>query len=144
MDLRALQALVKSRPPTPTSPEWQGYQAEVQSSVDYLSSLEALSNLERDPYWPKWDSPWWHILTLHQMGLSEKVPPAAARKHAEVNAANYISAFFPEEFPPEPDPASWSRATRGQSLRDPPCFCSLGSLFQMLHGCGISLDAHVP
>jgi hypothetical protein len=39
----------------------------VQQSVDYLASCKALESIEADPYWPKWDSPWWQMLLLHEM-----------------------------------------------------------------------------
>jgi len=39
----------------------------VKKSRSYLSTLPALQSIERDPYWPKWDSPWWHMVLLHEM-----------------------------------------------------------------------------
>jgi hypothetical protein len=42
----------------------------VKSSSDYLQSDEALESIEKDPYWPKWNSPWWHMLLLHEIDLA--------------------------------------------------------------------------
>lgn len=41
------------------------FEVEIQSSVTYLSSDLALKTLDADAYWPKWNSPWWHMLLLH-------------------------------------------------------------------------------
>ena len=47
---------------------------EIEDSLTFLGSDEALKMLEADPYWPKWHSPWWHMLLLHEMGETKKIP----------------------------------------------------------------------
>ena len=46
-------------------------------SIRYLESDKARYSLNQDTYWPKWDSPWWHISLLHEMGLSKQIPHKA-------------------------------------------------------------------
>ena len=50
------------------------FNAEIQKSIDYLKSVEALRTVDADAYWPKWNSPWWHMLMLHEMGESKRIP----------------------------------------------------------------------
>ena len=42
----------------------------IEHSVAYLDSPQAREALAVDAYWPKWDSPWWHMLLLDEMGLT--------------------------------------------------------------------------
>ncbi|MCE9584163.1 MAG: hypothetical protein K8T20_16890 [Planctomycetes bacterium] len=110
-------------------------ESSIQSSLEFLESPEALASLERDPYWPKWDSPWWRMLLLHEMGLSAKIPAPAVEKLLEVASRHFIQ-FFPfreNEIPAGVDP-----------YRHIPCHCALGSLYQMLHSCGVDVDAALP
>ena len=65
--------------PPPTHPDVQVSPEAVQATLDYLASAAALASLARDPYWPKWDSPWWHMALLHELGLSPMIPAAMAR-----------------------------------------------------------------
>lgn len=107
----------------------------MEKTCKYLASAEALSSIERDPYWPKWDSPWWHMLLLHEMGLSERIPKVAAQKMASTIKTHFMS-FFPlviEEVPEGVDP-----------YRGIMCFCALGSIYQVLSACGINVDAEIP
>lgn len=107
----------------------------VQSTVDYLKSPEAAASMERDPYWPKWDSPWWRMLLLHEMGLADRIPKPALAKLVDVISRKYIK-FFPvreSELPPGVDPH-----------RDVPCHCALGCLFQVLFAAGVDPDKALP
>jgi sulfide:quinone oxidoreductase len=63
----------------------------VEKTKSYLSSESALSSIERDPYWPKWDSPWWHMSLLNEMGLAKEIPAAPAYK---CPAAPYEAALL--------------------------------------------------
>ena len=44
------------------------FENEIRESVEYLNSDSGIKEVEADPYWPKWNSPWWHTLLLHEMG----------------------------------------------------------------------------
>src|SRR5689334_6868244 len=49
-------------------------------SVRYLDSEAAISSLAADTYWPKWDSPWWHMLLLLEIGAASRIPARAVTK----------------------------------------------------------------
>jgi len=109
--------------------------SELAASVAYLSSPAAAASLARDPYWPKWDSPWWHMLLLFEMGEVAQIPPAVVR--AMIDGLNaYPVKTFPiheHELPPGADP-----------FRHIACHCQIGSIYQLLHACGVNVDAEVP
>ncbi len=44
------------------------------ASLAYLASDEALAQLDASNYRPKWHSPWWHMLLLHEMGETSRIP----------------------------------------------------------------------
>lgn len=104
-------------------------------SLSYLASPEALQSIARDPYWPKWDSPWWHMLLLYELGLAEKIPAAAVSKLTEVLKGHYLPVFpvRPEEFPEGTDP-----------YRKIACHCAVGSAYQLLFACGVDVDRELP
>jgi hypothetical protein len=107
----------------------------IKDSVKYLNSKEAKQSLDRDVYWPKWDSPWWHILLLNELGLVHQVPKSTMKQLIENIHRNFLH-FFPlteEEMPLETDP-----------YRQTLCLCMAGSLYQMLHNYGLNVDAEIP
>lgn len=110
-------------------------QAGIEASVAYLGTPEALTSIARDPYWPKWDSPWWHMTLLWELGLAARIPKAAAGAMARSIDERYPK-FFPktlEELPPGADPH-----------RDIACHCALGTMFQVLTACGLDVDRELP
>ncbi|MBX3466638.1 MAG: hypothetical protein KF878_07045 [Planctomycetes bacterium] len=97
---------------------------EVAAVVDALASPGAAASLADDPYWPKWDSPWWQLLTLLELGLVDQAPAAALDALAGAVREKYL-AFFPfteDQVPPGTDP-----------YRDVLCHCALGCLSRLLH-----------
>ena len=46
----------------------------IEGSVRYLGSDDAARSVEADTYWPKWDSPWWHMLLLYELGEARRIP----------------------------------------------------------------------
>ena len=46
----------------------------IADSVAYLGSDAAVRSIELDTYWPKWHSPWWHMLLLHELGEDAQRP----------------------------------------------------------------------
>lgn len=107
----------------------------VEKSLAYLASPEALASLERDPYWPKWDTPWWHMLLLHEMGLSKKIPAAAVSKLTGVLKHHYLPIF----------PATEAELPAGiDPRRKIACHCAVGSAYQLLHGCGVDVQKELP
>mgnify|MGYP001498731682 CR=1 FL=1 len=97
----------------------------LQSSAAYLRSGAAFASIGRDPYWPKWDSPWWHVFALREAGHPELVPREILVALVEKSARHYLP-FFPRA--PEVLPAGKSART------DVMCFCALGSLLVAADG----------
>lgn len=62
----------------------------LEKTKTYLSSELALESIERDPYWPKWDSPWWHMSLLNEMGLAKEIPQASILKMVQVLKNHYL------------------------------------------------------
>jgi hypothetical protein len=103
----------------------------IADSLAYLDSDAAVHSLTVDLYWPKWHSPWWHILLLFEIGEARQVP---ARATAAMLAAT--EAFPLKFFPIHP-----GDAPPGTDMKlDVMCHCGLGSLYQMLAGCGVDVE----
>src|SRR5579862_4586696 len=86
-------------------------------TIDYLASDEALRSLEADPYWPKWDSPWWRMVLLHELGIAAAIPARPVEALVRSLVANWLP-FFPltlAEIPAGKDP-----------VRSVACHCALG------------------
>lgn len=109
--------------------------AAVEQSRLYLASTAALQSIERDPYWPKWNSPWWHMLLLHEMGLNKEIPSAVIQKMVESLKHHYLPVFpiKEEEVPKGIDP-----------VRKIACLCSVGNMYQVLFSCGVDVDQELP
>jgi hypothetical protein len=134
------RALLSSVPdPTAERRPEIGRRAEVDRaiahSLEYLASDAAQRSLDADLYWPKWDSPWWHMLLLHEIGEARRIPERAVTKVVE--GLNRLRVkIFPirqEEMPSDADPH-----------RDTSCHCAVGSIHQVLSACGVDVDAAVP
>lgn len=110
-------------------------QQEIESCKAYLSSAEALQSIERDPYWPKWDSPWWHMSLLSEMGLAQEIPKAAVAKMVQVLKSHYLPVFpiKAEEVPQGIDP-----------VRKIACLCAVGNMYQVLFNAGVEVDRELP
>lgn len=101
----------------------------------YLSSPEALLSIERDPYWPKWNSPWWHMSLLFEMGLAKEIPKITVAKMVEVLKTHYLPVFpiRAEEVPAGTDP-----------FRQIACLCAVGNMYQVLFHAGVDVDTELP
>jgi len=93
-------------------------------SLEYLASPAALASLRRDVYWPKWDSPWWHMLLLHEMGEGRQIPAVA------------IEALVAE--------LEATPSTEFLDGSDYHCHCALGCVYQLLAGYGVDVDGRLP
>ncbi len=127
-----LKALLEVNP----DPEVEGtFQAEIAASLDYLASGAALSSLHRDAYWPKWHSPWWHMLVLHEMGLTREIPEVAVE--AMVAALQRLPIKFFPLHNHELDPG-WNPYV------DASCHCAVGSITSVLSAWGVEVDRELP
>jgi hypothetical protein len=105
----------------------------IQTSVDYLNSPGAIQSIEANPYWPKWNSPWWHMSVLFEMGLADRIPKASAQKMLEVLRDTPLDYFFESEAP----------ASRTEK-HEAPCPCMLGNMYQILAATGLEVDIAFP
>lgn len=88
-----------------------------------LSGAQALEAIALDPYWPKWDCPWWRLSLLEEMGLLKLAPEGIFRALAEA-----VLAVPERRFPVDPD----SDIDPVQAF----CHCSLGNFYRMLRSSG--------
>lgn len=106
-------------------------EAVIESSKRYLVSDSALKSIEIDPYWPKWNSPLWHMLVLWEIGQASQIPRSTVEALVDkINQHNL--RFFPakgEDVPFGTDP-----------YRQIPCHCQLGNIYQLLSACQIDVD----
>lgn len=107
----------------------------VDDTAAWLSSDDAVSAVATDPYWPKWDGPWWQMLTLSELGLADRIP--ARIVDAMVKALDALPVHtFPireHEWPPGVD-----------RRRHSACPCALGCIDQVLAACGVDVDRALP
>ncbi|HTV22147.1 MAG TPA: hypothetical protein VMG12_25835 [Polyangiaceae bacterium] len=104
-------------------------------SVRYLGSDAAQRSVEADPYWPKWDSPWWHYLACLELGEVQRVPARAVSALLAALQAFPIKVFpfTPADLPPGCDVHSHVL-----------CHCQLGSVYSMLHAAGVDVERELP
>jgi hypothetical protein len=121
--------------PVPRPVPGPAIEAAIAESIRYLVSDTAQRSLDADVYWPKWDSPWWHMLVLHETGDARRIPERAVTRMLERLDAFPLKIFpiQPGELPPGADP-----------YRDVLCHCALGSMFQVLTAAGRDVDRALP
>ena len=107
----------------------------IAASTAYLDSRKAQASLDADPYYPKWDSPWWHMTLLWELGRADAIPKQAAEAMFLAMDAKY-PRYFPNPREPLPE---------GKDIhRDCLCHCGLGNMYQTLAACGLDLDHRAP
>ena len=89
----------------------------------------------QDTYWPKWNSPWWHMVLLYELGEERRIPERAVAKMVEGLNALPVKIFpiHQHELPAGADPH-----------RDISCHCAIGSIHQVLSACGVDVDRALP
>ncbi len=104
-------------------------------TVAFVSGPAAEADVRARWYWPKWNSLWWRMLLLHELGLSVHVPRSTADALASAIDAGCLH-FFPlrqEEIPPGTD--TWRQVA---------CHCQVGTVVQVLSACGINPRERLP
>lgn len=111
------------------------FQKAIENSIKYLESDVALKSLEADAYWPKWHSPWWHMLLLYEMGEAHQIPMGIAQAFVEAMNRIPLKIFpiHPSDMPPGIDP-----------FRGSPCHCQLGHVYKVLSELGVDVDHELP
>src|SRR5579883_765249 len=104
-------------------------------STRYLDSDEARASLARDPYWPKWHSPWWHMTLLWELGDARLIPKTIVAAMVAKLKTHYLPFF----------PTNQAAVPAGTDLyRDVACHCAVGTMHQVLSACGIDVEAELP
>lgn len=106
----------------------------IDGTIAWLDTT-ALPSLRDDPYWPKWDGPWWAMVVLHELGHGARIPRRVAE--AMVGA---LDALPVHTFPIREE--EWPRGV--DRRRHTLCHCALGCIDQVLAGCGIDVDRALP
>jgi len=109
-------------------------ESQAEQAISYLSSQEAFESVGIDPYWPKWNSPWWQMLLLHEMGLVAQIPKEIVERMIDALNEHYLK-FFPfteEELPAGRDVFS-----------DVPCHCQLGTMHRLLTDYGVTVGTRL-
>ncbi len=96
-------------------------------SARYLASDAAMTSLAGDVYWPKWDSPWWHMLLLWELGEAKRIPERAVTRMIAGLDAFRLKIF----------PVTAEELGDANPSRDVMCHCGLGSMIQVLDACGV-------
>ncbi|MGA7228669.1 MAG: hypothetical protein WBZ45_10730 [Acidimicrobiia bacterium] len=107
----------------------------IRQSVGYLGSREAVESIQRDPYWPKWDSPWWHMTLLWELGEAGQIPSDVVVAMRDELGTHFLP-FFPlreETLPPEID-----------GYRHIICHCAVGTMYQVMSACGVDVGSELP
>ncbi len=108
---------------------------EIENSVQYLNSNHAIKTVTADAYWPKWNSPWWHMLLLHEMRETHQIPDTIVEAYvASLNRIPFkIFPVHTHEMPEGVDP-----------YRGSPCHCQVGNVYQVLAKRGVDVDQELP
>lgn len=111
------------------------YAEALKESLTYLSTAEARNSILRDPYWPKWNSPWWHMCLLNELGLADQIPKSIVTTMVTTLKNHYLPVFpiIEEEVPAGTDP-----------YRKIACLCAVGNMYQVLFACGVNVDQELP
>jgi hypothetical protein len=120
--------------PDPTIPHSDAVERGIAASAAYLGSDAALEAIALDPYWPKWDRPWWHMLLLHELGEARLIP----RRTADAMAAGLDRLLHVFPIHPGDAPEGFD------SHRDVACHCALGCMVPLLAACGVDVDRALP
>ena len=107
----------------------------VAASIAYLGSDAAIESLAIDVYWPKWHSPWWHMLLLFELGEAARIPARAVTAMVD-GLARFPLKLFPIH-PGEAPPGT-------HMSRDVLCHCAVGSVDQVLAACGVDVERALP
>ncbi|PCJ17344.1 MAG: hypothetical protein COB02_14050 [Candidatus Cloacimonadota bacterium] len=95
----------------------------VHQSLDFLNSKKTHDNIMLNPYWPKWDGAWWHILALIEIGQYSLIPDKSIQLIQKSIHKNNLQ-YFPlteSELPKNIDP-----------YRNIICHCQLGTYIKIL------------
>jgi hypothetical protein len=109
--------------------------AQIGRSVAYLGSSEARRSLEADCYWPKWHAPWWHMLLLHEIGETTRIP--------EIAITDLIASI--KRMPLKSFPIRAHEIPAGVRVDlQTACHCEMGNFYRVLASWGVNVDKELP
>ncbi len=109
--------------------------AAIDRSAAYLASAAARDALAAESYWPKWDSPWWHMVALFEVGEAARIPPTTVAAMVYALDALPLHTFPLRE---HEVPAGLDVFLHAS------CHCALGTMHQVLTACNVDLAAALP
>ena len=109
-------------------------ESELCETIKYLNSPGAEKSVRLDPYWPKWNSPWWHMTLLYEMGLAEMIPQNIADIMLDAVNSHYLHYF----------PLTEADAPAGTTFLNVMCHCALGTIYKITHARGTDPDSAIP
>ncbi len=103
--------------------------------VSDLLSDRTFQMLDQDPYWPKWESPWWKLCLLDELGGIKLLPEKWFSHFLEKLDSHYLHTFpvVEAELPAGLDP-----------YREIICFFALGTVFRISVKRGIDSFERLP
>ncbi len=102
---------------------------------EVIESEKALLMIERDVYWPKWDSPWWYMLLLDETSRSSEIPVPVFKELLTCADRQYLKIFPVREEDVE-GPVNGHTEIM--------CFCFLGGLMKLASKLEFDVFAHLP
>jgi hypothetical protein len=111
---------------------WNSEELEALKSLGQeLSTQKTMDSIKLDPYWPKWDSPWWKALLLSESGMAELIPQSFVEQMLLSINQHYLHHF---PFVGSEIPAGY------EPYRHVLCHCALGNMSRLLEQCGCEVD----
>lgn len=74
--------------------EYSGLKDALDWTKHYLSSEEAWQMGEREPYWPKWKTPWWQLCFLMELGLIHHIPTFILKRFSQSLDTHYQTFYL--------------------------------------------------
>lgn len=109
--------------------------AQFQELAKELETAQSLNMIKLDPYWPKWDSPWWKAVLLLECGQAKLIPLRFINSLIETVDMHYLHSFplLESQIPAWCDP-----------YRHIMCHCALGTLCKLMVACGENVFTRLP
>lgn len=102
---------------------------------EILASEQASMMIERDVYWPKWDSPWWYFQLLEETDRLADVPVETFKELLVCADRQYLHLFPVKEGDAPEDVNGFTEVL---------CFCFLGSLMRLASKVDFDVFAWLP
>lgn len=110
-------------------------ESELEAILEKLKSHSFSKKLNHDVYWPKWNSPWWFILFLYEIGEISRVD-----KNQLIQILIHANKQFLHIFPLLDEDVD--REING--CTEVLCFCFLGCLIKVCISAGLNAFEYIP